>query len=75
MDGCLVAGVSRGLGLAMAQALAEAGLQTDYLKPSSSELVKKTAVIPGRRVAANPESIITGLGLWIPALGLWPRPE
>jgi molybdate transport system substrate-binding protein len=32
-------------------------------------------VIPGRRGAASPESIITGLGLWIPALGLRPRPE
>jgi NAD(P)-dependent dehydrogenase (short-subunit alcohol dehydrogenase family) len=64
MDGYLVAGVSRVLGLAMAQALAEAGYG-----------VKKTAVIPGRRGAVNPESITTGLGLWIPALGLWPRPE
>jgi hypothetical protein len=26
-------------------------------------------VIPGRREAANPESIATGLGLWNPALG------
>jgi molybdate transport system substrate-binding protein len=32
-------------------------------------------VIPARRGAASPESMTTGLGLWIPALGLRPRPE
>src|SRR2546423_1000965 len=33
-----------------------------------------TDVISERRAAANPESITTGQGLWIPVLGLRPRP-
>jgi hypothetical protein len=32
-------------------------------------------VIPGRREAANPESIIPALGLWIPDLPLRGNPE
>jgi hypothetical protein len=32
-------------------------------------------VIPGRREAANPDSITLGLWLWMPAFGVPPWPE
>ncbi len=41
----------------------------------SEQAGEEGSVIPGRREAANPESIVPALGLWIPGSSLRPAPE
>ncbi len=38
-------------------------------------MLRSSLVIPGRREAANPESITTSAGLWIPGASLRSAPE